>query len=158
MTVDVPQLPSFYKDRVISKSNLGKARTIHDARVIAEDRQIGNSAKKSPDDVDNWDRLTSKHKGLRRRTGYDKPLNEEGFPEWMIVICGLFDGDPETRCMRQREDIDICRVYWLPVKQKLERAMQDRFHQDSGNASALANLMQLAAHPCYMQEEKADSR
>ena len=79
---------------------MGKAKTIHEARVIAEYRQIGNSAKKSPEDVDHWDRLTSKHEGLRCRTGYDKPLNEEGFLKWMIDTCGLFDGYPETRCMR----------------------------------------------------------
>ena len=108
--------------------------------------------------MDHWDRLASQHEGLRCRTGHDKPPNEEGILKWMIDTCELFDGYPDTRCMRQREDTDIRQVYWLPVKQNLEQAMQDRVHQDSGNASALAKLMQLAAHPYYMQEDKADSR
>ena len=36
--------------------------------------------------------------------------------------------------------------------------MQDRIHQEAGNASARATLMQLAANPYYMQEQKLDSR
>ena len=71
MIVDVPQIPLFDKDLLISKRLLEKARAIHEARVIAEYRQIGNSANQSPEYVDNWDRLTSKHEGLRCRTGYD---------------------------------------------------------------------------------------
>ena len=76
----------------------------------------------------------------------------------MIHSCELFDDYPETRCMSQREGIDIRHVYSLPVKEHLEQAMQDRVHRDSGNASALATSRQLAARPYYMQEEKADNR
>ena len=36
--------------------------------------------------------------------------------------------------------------------------MQDRVHQDSANASALATSMQVAAHPYHMQSEKSDNR
>ena len=56
------------------------------------------------------------------------------------------------------EGIDICHVTWLPGRENLEQAMQDRVHQDSGNASALATSMQLAAHPYDMQQDKADNR
>ena len=101
-----------------------------------------------------WEILTSKHEGLRCGTGYDKPLNDEGFLKWMIGTCGLFDGYPETRCMRQYENIDNYKLRWLPVRQKLEQAMQYRVHQEAGNASARATFMQLAAHPYYMQDEK----
>ena len=60
--------------------------------------------------------------------------------------------------MRQKEGIDMRHVNWLPVKEHLEQAMQDRVHQDAGNASARATSMQLAAHPYYMQKDKADNR
>ena len=60
--------------------------------------------------------------------------------------------------MRQKEGIEARHVLWLPVRENLERAMQDRVRQDSGNASALATSMQVAAHPYYMQEEKHDNR
>ena len=56
------------------------------------------------------------------------------------------------------KETDIRHDDWLPVKENIEQAMQDRAHQDSGNATALATSMQLAAHPYYMQEEKADNR
>ena len=56
-----------------------KAKAIFDVRMIAEFRQIGHSAKKTPDDVDHWDGLVNKYEGLRCRRGFDKPLNEEGF-------------------------------------------------------------------------------
>ena len=40
----------------------------------------------------------------------------------------------------------------------LKQAMQDRIHQEAGNASAQATLMQLAAHPYDMQDETYASR
>ena len=126
--------------------------------MIAEYRQIRNSAEKSPEDVDHWDRLTSKHEGLRCRTGYDKPLNEEGFLKCIIHTCELFYHYPETRCMWQKEDTAIRQVYSLPTKENPEQAMQYRVHLDSGNASALATSMQLAAHPYYTQADHIDSR
>ena len=91
MLVDVPPIPSVYKDLLIDKRLLEKAKTIHEARVIAEYRQIGNSAEKSPEDVDHWDRLSNKHEGLCCRTGYDKPLNEEALLKRTIDTCGLFE-------------------------------------------------------------------
>ena len=100
-----------------------KAKAIVDARMIAEFRQIGHSAKKTPDDVDHWDRLVNKHEGLRCRRGCDKPLNEEGFLNKMIHGCQLFDDYPETRCMRQKDNIEARYITWLPVREHLERAM-----------------------------------
>ena len=72
----------------------------------------------------------------------------------MIGHCELFDGYLDTECMRQFEDIQYHLVRWLPAKHNLEQAMQDRIHQEAGNASARATLMQLAAHPYDMQDEK----
>ena len=158
MMVDVSRISSVYKDLLIEKGLLEKARVIRDASTIAEYRQIGSSAKKSPEDVEYWARLTSKHEGLRCGTGYDKPFNEEGFLKWMIDTCMLFDGYPDTRCMRRSEIIHYHKVRWLPVEHHLEQAMQDRAHQEAGNASARATLTQLAAHPYDMQEQKLDSR
>ena len=113
---------------MIDKRLLEKAKTIYEVGVIAEERQLGNSAKKSPEDVDHWDRLSNKHEGLRCGTGYDKPLNEEGFLKCMIHSCELFDDYVETRRMRQKEGNDIRQGYWLPVKEHLDQAMQDRVH------------------------------
>ena len=70
-----------------------------------------------------------------------------------MIGTGLFDGYPETRCMRQSESIDYYKVRCLPVTHNLEQAMHNRVHQEAGNASeagtasARATLMQLAAHP-----------
>ena len=92
MLVNVPQLPQFYKDTLTRKGMYSRAKSIFDARRIADFRQLGHSAKKSPDDVDHWDRLISNHEGLRCRRGYDKPLNEEGFLNKMIHSCEFSDG------------------------------------------------------------------
>ena len=76
----------------------------------------------------------------------------------MIHSCELVDHYPETRRTRQKEETGIRHVYCLPAKEKLEQAMQCRVHQEPGNASALVTSMQLAAHPYYVQEDKADNR
>ena len=78
-----------------------KSRAIYNARMVAEFRQIGHSAKKTPEDVDHWDRLVNRYQGLRCGRGYDKPLNEGGFRKRMIHGSSLFDEYPETKCMRQ---------------------------------------------------------
>ena len=96
--------------------------------------------------MDYWEGLISKHEGLRRGEGYDKPLNVEGFFKWMIGNCELFDGYPDTKCMRQYEGVGDFLVRLLSVRKNLEQAMQDRIHQEAGNATARATLMQLAAH------------
>ena len=62
----------------------------------------------------------------------------------MIHVSPLFNDYPEIRCMSQKEGIEARHVLWLPVRENLERAMQDRVHQDSGNASALATSTQVA--------------
>ena len=116
MLVNVPKVIRFYTDTLERKGMYMKAKAIFDGRMITEFRQIGHSAKKTPDDVDHWDGLANKHEGLRCRSGLDKPLNEEGFLKKMIHGCVLFDGYPETRCMRQKEGIEARHVTWLPVK------------------------------------------
>ena len=90
MLVNVPQLPHLYEDIQTRQNTMARAKTLFEARMIAEFRQIGHSAKKSSDAVDHWDRLTSKHEGLRCRNGYDKPLNEEGCLKKMIHSCEFF--------------------------------------------------------------------
>ena len=61
--------------------------------------------------------------------------------------------------MQEAERGDCHSSCHLAARQRnLEQAMQDRAHQDSGNASALATSMQLAAHAYYMQMDKADNR
>ena len=89
MLVNVTKLSQFYKDTLDRKGMYWTAKAIFDARMVAEFGQIGHSAKKTPDDVDHWDKLVSKHEGLRCRRGYDKPLNEEGLLKKMIRFYAL---------------------------------------------------------------------
>ena len=72
-----------------SKRYVSRAKTISDARMVAEIRRFRHSAKKTPDYVDHWNRLISKHEGLRCRRGYDNPFNEEGFLKKMISMATL---------------------------------------------------------------------
>ena len=97
MLVNVPTITQFYRETLDRKGMYWTAKAIFDARMVAEFRQIGHSAKKIPDDVDHWDRLVSKHEGLRCRRGYGKPLNVEGFLKKMIHGSIIFDDYPETR-------------------------------------------------------------
>ena len=94
-------LKVFFKETLDRKDMYWTTKANVDARMVAEFRQIGHSAKKTSDDVDHWDRLVSKHQGLRCRRGYDKPLNEEGFLRKMIHGSPLFNDYPEARCMTQ---------------------------------------------------------
>ena len=66
MMVDLARLPNICTEILKGETNLLQtAEIIGKARMVAEIRQIGHSAKKSEEDVKYWDRFTKNRDRLR---------------------------------------------------------------------------------------------